>query len=317
MARTRAVDGNRAGVGRRQAEQHARQLGAAGADQAGEADDLAGGDAQAHAGNPRRGAADVVQREHVARAAARPARRLGHAEPEIDVAADHQPDHAVARHLGDRQRRHQPAVAQHRHAIGERHDFLEPVRDVDAADAVGAQGADQREQPRRLDVGERRGRLVEQQHLGARAEGAGDLDQLLLGHPQRAGRAIQVERDADPGEQLGGAGAAGAPVDAAEGPAVLEAEGEVLDHREVGQERRLLVDRGHAQGPHPGRIGPLDRLAADRHRAGVGAHRAGHHPDQRALAGAVLADQRVHLAGPDVERHAAHGLDAPEGDGDV
>ncbi len=244
-------------------------------------------------------------------------RRPRHAESEIDVTADHQPHHAVARDLADRQRRHQPAVAQHRDAIGEGHHFLEAMRDVDAADAVRPQLAHQGEQPRRLDVGEGGRRLVEQEHLGARAEGARDLDQLLLGHAQRPGRSIEVERDADPGQQLAGAGPAGAPVDAAEEAAVLQAEGQVLGDREVGQERRLLIDWRHAQAAHPRRVGPLDRLAADRHRAGIGPDGPGHHPDQRALAGPVLADQRVHLTGPDVEGHATHGLDAPEGDGDL
>ena len=49
---------------------------------------------------------------------------------------------------------------------------------------------------------------------------------------------------------------------------------------------------------HPARVGPVD---------------AGDDLDQRRLAGAVLAHQRVDLAGPEVERDVVERLDAGEG----
>ena len=103
---------------------------------------------------------------------------------------------------------------------------------------------------------------------------------------------------ADAPEQFGRArgGAPASPRAATVPP--LDRERDVLGHRQVREERRLLVDRGDAERARgrPGRAGggrgPECR-ASRRRRL-----RAGDDPDQRRLAGAVLADEGVHLAGP-------------------
>ena len=56
-----------------------------------------------------------------------------------------------------------------------------------------------------------------------------------------------------------------------------------------------------------------DDLVANPNLAGVRAMNAGHDLDQRRLAGAVLAEQRVDFAGAHVERHVAQHRDADEG----
>src|SRR5881628_2794757 len=48
----------------------------------------------------------------------------------------------------------------------------------------------------------------------------------------------------------------------------------------------------------------MDRASRDGQRAGVGALGARDDLDEGGLAGAVLADERVHLAGREIERHA-------------
>src|SRR5258708_38911359 len=53
------------------------------------------------------------------------------------------------------------------------------------------------------------------------------------------------------------------------------------------------------------RSGEDDRFSADRQRAAVGRHVAGQNWNARGLAGAVLADQRMNLAAPQVHRNAA------------
>jgi hypothetical protein len=58
-------------------------------------------------------------------------------------------------------------------------------------------------------------------------------------------------------------------------------------------------------------------LAGDLDRAGVRAVRAGDRLDQGGLAGPVLADDRVDLAGQQLERHALERADAAEALGDV
>ena len=86
------------------------------------------------------------------------------------------------------------------------------------------------------------------------------------------------------------------------------AHGDVLGDVEMREELRVLVDGGE---PGPAR---LDRrmkahlLAAEEDLAPVGADDPGDDLDQRRLAGAVLADQRMDPAPGDLERHIGQGL---------
>jgi hypothetical protein len=63
--------------------------------------------------------------------------------------------------------------------------------------------------------------------------------------------------------------------------------------------------------------GRLVRLATEEELALVGLVDAGQQLHQRRLAGAVLADQREHLAGAQVEVHVLERLDAGEALGDA
>ena len=78
--------------------------------------------------------------------------------------------------------------------------------------------------------------------------------------------------------------------------------------RQVVAERQLLVNQRHAAPPRLERRGRRIGAALDRHRSGIGGDRSGEHVHQRALAGAVLADERVHLSRPDADE-----IDAVEG----
>ena len=79
--------------------------------------------------------------------------------------------------------------------------------------------------------------------------------------------------------------------------------------REVRRERQLLVDHRDAGAARRERIARRVRGAVEPHLARVGRQRAGENRHQRALAGAVLADERADLA-------AAHReIDAVERDG--
>jgi hypothetical protein len=72
------------------------------------------------------------------------------------------------------------AVAHHRDAVGEFVHFMQAVRDIDDADAVALQFADQVEQPAHVAVLQRLCRLVEEQHARTGGERAGDLDDVAL-----------------------------------------------------------------------------------------------------------------------------------------
>ena len=70
------------------------------------------------------------------------------------------------------------------------------------------------------------------------------------------------------------------------------------------REAQLLLDHGDAEAARLARRQQRELAAVDADAALVGPQHAGQQVDQRALAGAVLAEQRVDAAGQDVDRHA-------------
>ena len=75
------------------------------------------------------------------------------------------------------------AVAEDRVALGDGLHLFEEVADVDDRDPLRLQPADHLEQPRGVVLGERAGRLVEDDHPGLGDQAPGDLDEL----PRRRG----------------------------------------------------------------------------------------------------------------------------------
>ena len=137
---SRRISPGSAGV---DAEKRLRQLAAAGADEAGKADDLAG----AH------GEADIPGQRLATRSRASStgapigAERLG--KEVLDAAADHHLDEfggVGVRHVA---RADIGAVAQHRDAVGDRENLVEPMADVDDADAARFEASHDVEQARR------------------------------------------------------------------------------------------------------------------------------------------------------------------------
>ena len=94
--------------------------------------------------------------------------------------AEHVLDQRAPVDLVDRVRRDAQAVAQHRHAIAELEDLVEPVRDEDDAPTLRDELARRPEHPLDLRLAERRGRLVEDEQACVADEQAGDLDELPL-----------------------------------------------------------------------------------------------------------------------------------------
>ena len=181
------------------------------------------------------------------------------------------------------------------------------------AGAVLLQRAHDGEQPLDLGAGERGGRLVHDQHARVEAQRLGDLDDLLVGDREAADRALGVEADAEAVEQALDLAVHGAAVDALEPLQRVEAHDDVLRDAEVGEQRGLLVDDRDAGVARRVRGVEVDRLAVDEHLAGVAADDAAEHLDERRLAGAVLADQRAHLAGAEAEVAVAQRADGAVG----
>ena len=88
---------------------------------------------------------------------------------------------------------------------------------------------------------------------------------------------------------------------------------EVGEDGALGEEAQLLVDDADAPAPGVGRGREADRLAGDADLAGVRLDGPGEDLHQRGLAGAVLADDGVDVAGLDGEIHADEGVDAAVG----
>ena len=196
------------------------------------------------------------------------------------------------------------AAAQDGDAVGQREDLVEPVRDVEHARARAADLADHGEQPLDLVVRQHRGRLVEHQHAVAAVpalQRRGDRDHRALDRRGGGQRAVDVEVDAEAGEDAAGLALLLAPADAAQraaGEAAVQRE--VVHGVELEDEPEVLVDE--AQPVRDG-VAERERLAVElRDGAGIGRVVAGERLDQRRLARAVLADERVDLARADVER---------------
>ncbi len=82
-----------------------------------------------------------------------------------------------------------------------------------------------------------------------------------------------------------------------------EAEGDVLGHRQRFEQREMLEHHADAQALRMARVLDRDLLAFPDDLAGIGLDHAVDDLDQRALAGAVLAQQRVDLVALDRQRN--------------
>ena len=171
-----------------------------------------------------------------------------------------------------------------------------------------------------LGIGQRRRRLVERQDAALERERARHLHELPVGRGQRAGEVVRRDGDVKPLDQRPGP-VAHRPL--AQEPAASQlAPGEdVGGHAQVRKREHLLVHDADAVRQRVARPRERDRPAVEAQLAAVGAEGAREDLQQRRLAGAVLADERVRLARRNVEADAAeraHGAerlaDVAEGD---
>ena len=170
---------------------------------------------------------------------------------------------------------------------------MQAVRDIDDADAVALELADQVEQLAHIARLQRLGRLVEEQHFRPGDQRAGDLDDMAL-RQRQFGDAL-VDRHA---QLVGG--------DARDQPLGLGGAGraderrrrklKIFQHGQIGRQRRMLIHDRDAVLAHLPRIGRADIFAVVIDGAGIRAQNAGGDPDQRRFAGTVLADDGMNLA---------------------
>ena len=185
------------------------------------------------------------------------------------------------------------------------------MRHEDRRDAeLALQGADLFAQ-RDADLGVERGeRLVEQQDLRLDGERAGEGDALLLAARELIGIAVgelrqldELEHLLDAGIDLGGAAMRH-----------LEAEGDVVAHRHVGEQR---IGLEHHADLALMRLQVGHVLAIDADRAARRGLEAGDHAQDRRLAAAGRAEQGQELASLDLEVGALHRGVGAEGLGET
>jgi hypothetical protein len=154
-----------------------------------------------------------------------------------------------------------------------------------------------------------RGGLVHDEHADVQRDGLGDLDRLPGGDRQAAGGHARIDVHAEARQDVRRLVAHTPPV---HHPAqVAVADEDVPGDAEVGEDQRFLEDRGDAPGLGVGGAAQPHALAVDEDLTAVGRVHAGHDLDQRRLAGAVLADEGVHIARQEVEPHVVQLRVAP------
>ena len=249
-----------------------------------------------------------VQVVHLERDVARRGRRLVDAQQH--VAADHHPCEAVLGRAFARDGVDPLAAPEHRDPVGDLEHLVQLVADEDDRLAVGLQAADDREELARLLRRQHRRRLVEDQDLGAAEERLQDLDPLLLADGDARDERRRVDREPELLRELAHPLLGAALVEQHDVAHRLDAEHDVLGDGHHRDQHEVLVH--HADACPDRVLGRRERdgLAVDDDLSLVRPRQAVEDVHQRRLAGAVLAEQRVHLAAPQVEVDVVVGDDS-------
>ena len=189
------------------------------------------------------------------------------------------------------------------------------MADEQDRDALALEIADQAEQLFGLVRGKRRGRFIHDEHANVHRNRLGDLNRLLRRQCQATRGTAHVERDAEFCENRLGLAEHLGPAD--HGAAILMADENVLRDIEIGKQQRLLIDRRDAHPLRLGRARDRDAASVQPDLAAVGLINAGDDFDQRRLAGAVLAEQRMDFAGIKRKRNVLQRLRGVEPLGDA
>src|SRR5471032_3369634 len=289
LARIRAEDGR-------------HQLGAAGADQAGDAEDLTLLQRERNIVDALAFGIVGVVAGHVARLEDDLfADRVALLRIQlVHVAADHLRDDALHIHLLHRRCGDMLAVADDDDGVADRGHFVELVRDINAGDATRLQGAQNIEQYGDFRRRQRRRRFIEDQQARILVECLGNLHQLLVAaavmhHGQRH---VQF-RDLQFTQQLVGALVHGCVMHAPARQGNFAAHEDILGHGQLRHQHQFLVDDDDAGVFRVAdRLRP-QRLAFPQDFALPATVRidAGQHLHQGRLAGAIFAAQADTFAG--------------------
>jgi hypothetical protein len=290
-------------LGRIRPEHDAGELGASRPEQAGNTENLAAVQSEADVAEPIP-PRDALDPQDLGPATAG-RRRIVIA----DVAVGHQPNQ-VCGGCGKRHRRHETPVAEHGGPVTDPSELFHPMRDVDHADTASGQPPDRREQSLDLRLGEGRGRLVHHQDTGVERQRLRHFYHLLFGDAEQPHRRFGIDRHAEPGEQACRVGGQPTAVDHTRAPHRLATQEDVRRRREVRDQRELLVNGADARELGLARRVERHGAAVEQDLSRIAPAGAAQDLHQRRLAGAVLAEQDVHLARTQLEAHIVEGDDA-------
>ena len=204
------------------------------------------------------------------------------------------------------------AVAKHRHAVAQLEDLVESVRDEDDAPPLRDEVARGAEDALDLGLAERRRRLVQDEQARVADEQARDLDELPLADRERldGGAELHVAEAELVEDAARVLRQAPPPVDERD---VQPTEVDVVLHAELGDETELLVHEGDPVRLRVVGVPQRDLLALEADDAFVGPDEPDKCLHERALAGAVVPADRVHLARTHIQREPAYGAHRAEG----
>src|SRR5262245_5668090 len=204
------------------------------------------------------------------------------------------------------------AAPEDRHPVGDLQHLVQLVADEDDGHALTGERAEDPEQLERLLRRQHRGRLVEDQDLRAAEEGLEDLDPLLLADADVLDPGVRIDRELERPRDLLDAFLGGVLVEKDPVARRFDAEHDVLCDGHHRDQHEVLVDHSDPDVDRVARRAHGDRLALDEDLALVGLVEAVEDVHQGRLAGAVLAEERVHLAAAQVEVDAVVRDDARE-----
>ena len=240
------------------AEDRSRDLAAPGADEAREPDDLAGAEGERDVAEHSGAGEPVDFEDDVADLRGQLREELGH------VAADHLPHELVDARLGDRRRVDVGAVAHDGDGVAQREHLVEPVGDEQQRAALVAQAAGDREEPLDLDAADSAAVGSSMISTRASSEMALAISMICWSAIERPS-VIRSGSSATPSRVKICVASSRIARRSMRPNAIvrLASHEDVLGHREVGEQRRLLVDDGDAGGLGLRGAGEVHRLTVE------------------------------------------------------
>jgi hypothetical protein len=204
-------------------------------------------------------------------------------------------------------------VAEHGDPLREPVHVLDPVRDEDDGDALGAKAFCDAVEVLALAARKRGGGFVHDENFCVHGKRLGYLDDLLLGDGEASHRGRGTEVRVEALKQGLGLLPQFAPVYLpCEGVEALVSQKDILEYRKVGEACDMLIDCRNAEPLRIEGASEANGLPIEQYFAFVGVIDAGDDFDERGLTGTVFAHDRVDLSGFELKMHIFQRLHARE-----